>query len=140
MMSKWDDRIPHNALVLGVLIPGSERAYPIELLRSERGVVNVAVDERPVVLFSYVEPGSYGALAFAQTSGDLVLTFEPGPDAPRDRETHPRWTYEGRAVEGPLAGTQLEFIPSHVAEWFIWVGHSPEIDLVTSFAHETPAD
>ena len=33
-------------------------------------------------------------------------------------------------MEGPLAGTRLTFIPSHVSEWFIWAAHFPEIQLV----------
>lgn len=129
IISNWDDRIPHNTLVLGVLLPGNETAYPIEFLRNQHGVVNATLAGQEVALFLYPEPDSYGALAFSRTCRQLVLTFEPGQEGPIDRETGSRWTYEGRAVDGPLTGKQLKFIPSHVAEWFIWVGHFPDMAL-----------
>lgn len=124
----WDDRLPHNELVLGVL--GREaRAYPLELVRAGGGVVNDSLDERPIVVLMDPGPGSYGALAFSREVDGRTLTFSPGPSGPMDEETGSRWTFEGRAAEGPLAGTRLRFVPSHVAEWFVWVTHYPDMRL-----------
>jgi hypothetical protein len=73
--------------------------------------------------------GSYAAVAYSRVVDGRVLTFEAGPQGAVDAETGSLWTAEGRAVDGPLAGKALQFVNSHVAEWFIWAAHYPEMDI-----------
>jgi hypothetical protein len=40
-----------------------------------------------------------------------TLTFRATGDAFEDRETRSRWTLDGRAVAGPLAGRRLTSVP-----------------------------
>ncbi|MGH2652907.1 MAG: DUF3179 domain-containing (seleno)protein [Actinomycetota bacterium] len=130
-VSRWDERLPHNALVLGVVTPGGQRAYRVEDLVAGSGVVNDEVEGTPVVILSHPARGNYGAAAFSRETGGRVLTFDPTPGGAVDRETGSRWTLEGRAVEGPLAGTQLEFAASHVGMWYVWAAHFPDLHIAT---------
>jgi hypothetical protein len=128
-MARWDDRLPHNTLVLGVTGNGGGRAYPLEALRKRSGVIEDVVGGVPIVAFLHVAEGSYGAAAYDRRLGGTTLTFEPGPGGPVDRETGSLWNVEGRAESGPLAGRALRFVPSHVSEWYIWATNFPGIDI-----------
>src|SRR5262249_14625509 len=129
LLARWDTRLPHNTLVLGVITDRQQRAYPLETLRARQGVVCDEVGGQPIVVLLHMAQGSYGALAYSRVVGGLTLTFEPGSRGVADIETGSLWTAEGRAVAGPLAGAALEFVNSHVAEWFIWAAHYAEIDV-----------
>jgi hypothetical protein len=128
-MARWDSRLPHNTLVLGVITEGGQRAYPLDLLRERDGVAVDEIGGVPVVILADVGNGRYGALAFDRRVGGRVLSFERRPDGPTDRETGTRWSLEGRGEEGALAGTQLRFLPSHVSEWYVWASHYPELEI-----------
>ncbi len=73
----------------------------------------------------------YAALAFSRRLDGRELSFLPGLDGPRDHESGSTWTYEGLAVSGPLADRRLDFVESHVSEWYVWPAHFPEIDIWT---------
>jgi hypothetical protein len=128
-MARWDTRLPHNTLVLGVVTSGGQRAYPLELLRNREGVVNDAIGDVPIVAFGHLARGSYGAMAFDRRVGGRVLTFEPDHAGPVDLETGSRWTIEGLAVQGPLRGTGLRFVKSHVSEWYVWATNFPNLEI-----------
>lgn len=127
-IGRWDQRLPHNTLVLGVSAGHAARAYRLEDLR-ERLVVNDEVGGEPIVIFFHPAEGSYAALAYSRTVEGRTLTFEHDGERPVDRETGSRWNLEGRAVSGPLAGTVLRFVPSHVSEWYVWGANYPGIEI-----------
>lgn len=127
-MARWDERLPHNTLVLGIVTDHGERAYPLEEVRSRGGVVHDTVGPEAVVVLAHPED-RYAVLAFRPEVDGRRLSFQPDPVGARDRETGSRWTLHGEAVEGPLAGSRLPFVPSHVGEWFIWATHFPEIEI-----------
>ncbi len=129
-LARWDTRFPHNALVLGVKTGGAVRAYPLELLAERGGVVNDLIDGTAVVVFSHNDGGSAAALSFSSVSEGRELTFSPTDRGPVDDQTNSLWTMEGTAIDGPSAGSQLTFIPSHVAEWHVFAAHYPDIHLV----------
>ena len=60
------------------------------------------------------------AVALSPVVGGRVLTFEPAGEDFVDRETGSTWTIVGRAVAGPLAGTQLEVLSHRNEFWFAW--------------------
>jgi len=130
-VASWDERLPHDTLVLGVVTPRAQRAYPLEALRSGDGVVNDHLGGIPIVVLSDPSRSSYGAAAFSREAGGGVLTFEASQGGAVDRETGSRWTLEGRAVDGPLSGTQLSFVASHVAMWYVWAAHFPDLEIAT---------
>jgi hypothetical protein len=125
---RWDDRIPHNTLVLLVQGGNAPRAYPLSALDGQ-GVMNDDVGRLPIVILHEVSEGSYGAVAFSRVVGETVLTFQAGARGPTDAETGSVWTMEGRAVEGPLAGTELSFVPSYVSEWYVIGASFPGIEI-----------
>lgn len=131
----WDSRLTHNTLVLGVLHGNEQRAYPLEVLRKAAGVLNDEVSGDPVVILSDPSDRGGGALAFSRVVGGRVLSFVPSIEGARDLESGSAWSPEGLAVDGPLSGRRLDFVDSHVAEWFIWAAHYPDIQLVL----ETPS-
>jgi len=133
---RWDNRLPHNALVLGVVMGDRQRAYTMDLLRSHGGVMNDRLAGMPIVVLADVAPGSAGALAFRREVGGRTLTFRPSDEGTTDEQTGSRWTVEGVATHGPLAGERLPFVESHVSEWFIWAAHFPQIELAAG--HDLP--
>ena len=53
-------------------------------------------------------------------------TFREGSDDMFDLETGTRWTVDGLAVEGPLAGTRLDRLgQTYVAYWGAWQAFFP---------------
>lgn len=133
-----DDRLPAMERVAGVELGDERVAYPFSLLREER-VVNDEVGGEPVVVFW--APGTASALDAADiTQGRDVgssgvfhrridgrtLTFEPADDGFRDRETESRWSIQGAAVAGPLAGSRLERVPFADFLWFAWARFAPD--------------
>jgi hypothetical protein len=46
-----------------------------------------------------------------------------------DEETGSTWDFLGRAVEGELAGEQLELLPSRSAFWFSISLSMPDVDV-----------
>jgi len=64
------------------------------------------------------------------------LTFEvlqEGPGAQallRDTETGSTWqTLTGAAIDGPLKGTVLDRVLSHLSFWFAWKDWNPDTEL-----------
>lgn len=133
-MARWDRRLPHNTLVLGVVTPGGQRAYVLEDLLEGGGVLNDRVGETDVVILAHRARGSYTALAYRREAAGRTLTFRPADDGAVDEETGSTWTFRGRAVDGPLAGESLEFIESHVSKWYVWGAHYPGIEIATRAA------
>ena len=58
--------------------------------------------------------------------GDGPLAGEEFVDA----ETRSRWDVTGRALSGPLRGTQLEQLHHLDTFWFAWATYQPDTDLV----------
>jgi uncharacterized protein DUF3179 len=121
--------LPEATLVMGAVAPTGQRVYPLEGLSTSGGVVNDDLGGAPIVVSAFQAEGSYGALAFSRVVDGSILTFRTGSKGPTDGQTGSTWTYEGVAVAGPLAGSRLEFIPSHVSEWYVWAAHFPGIEI-----------
>lgn len=127
--ARVDPRLPPATLVLGVVTGGGQRAYRLDALTSGDGVVNDVVGGVPVVVLAHPSRGSYGAVAFARRVDGRILTFHAGPNGPTDREMGSRWSLEGRAIDGPLAGTRLPYVASHVAMWYVWAAHFVDLEI-----------
>ena len=60
-----------------------------------------------------------------------LLTFRADTVAPEtapfmDNETNSRWTLAGRAVDGPMRGTELKWISSIQCRDDAWIAEYPE--------------
>ena len=71
--------------------------------------------------------GSVGVF-MPDVDGDDVVTRRSRGDGFRDEATGSPWTVTGLAVDGPLAGTQLERVPHLDTFWFAWSTYRPGTD------------
>ena len=134
-----DDRLPPKAKVVAVSLDGTHKAYPHSVTKKQR-VLHDAIGGRPLVVFH--APGAVSALDARQISASKevgstgvfdrrvdgrTLTFAYADDGRfEDEETGSVWTVTGRAVEGPLAGTQLERISHGDYFAFAWFAFRPD--------------
>lgn len=115
-----DHRLPGNALVLGVQVPGGVKAYPQQLVTEAGGVVNDVIDGQPVAVF-FDMTGS-GLAYSAEVNGAVLQFSQHASEASRwtDSVTGSVWDATGFAVDGELAGTRLRWLTSFVTEWYGW--------------------
>lgn len=129
-IQNWDARLPENALVYGIEVGQSTRAYPLEQTRARQGVVNDEVGSVPVVV---VARGITEAAGFERTLNGQALTFRAASD-PRgvmaDAESGSLWSLEGKAVAGPHQGALLKPLDGYVVEWHVWSAYHPATDLL----------
>ena len=138
-----DPRLP--AVERVVAIERGEAAWAVSFttLAAER-VVRASVGGQAVAVFWM--PGTASALdaasvaagrdvgtagIFAPVAPDgAPLTFAVSDDGDGgiiDLETGSRWNIFGRAISGPLAGTQLEAVPGRIGQlWFSWAVYRPD--------------
>jgi len=113
-------------------------AYPLSVL-SEVGVINDSQGGRDLVIFHTSGTSSaLGArtIAAAEDVGATgvfdpnlngqTLTFQRDGEAIVDAETGSTWDILGQAVDGPLAGEQLEPIVHGDHFWFSWAAFKPD--------------
>lgn len=115
-------------LVLGVEGKQSRRAYPLPL-REERVCYNDVVDDTPVTVFWY--GATQSGVAWKRHVNGKLLTFRADTIAPEtapfmDNETNSRWTLAGRAVDGPMRGAELEWVPSIQCRDVAWKAEYPK--------------
>ncbi len=133
-----DGRLPAMERVVGVQLPGDAVAYPYSVLREAR-VINDRRGDQDLVIFNV--PGTASALGAAviATGEDVGATgvFSPVVDGQRltfrwdrdrivDEETGSRWNVLGQAVDGALAGRELEPIVHGNPFWFSWAAFRPD--------------
>lgn len=137
-----DDRLPPMAKVVAVSLGETHKAFPHGTTKKER-VIHDTLAGHPLVVFH--APGAVSGLDAAQIENSKETgstgVFDPrvdgrpltfsyvGEDRFRDEETGSSWTITGRAVEGPLAGTQLDRIPHGDYFAFAWFAFRPDTNL-----------
>jgi len=86
--------------------------------------VNDTVDGRSVAIFWSL--AFEGAMAYEAVVDGTELSFEGVDDRFVDRETGSTWSFDGRAIAGPLEGTSLTAVTdAYVAYWFAWAAFQP---------------
>lgn len=123
-----DDRLRLKDIVLGVTGEQGQIAYNyLDLI--EAGVINHEFEGTPVVAAINREGG--GTAIFRRTVEGQVLEFESIDNTTmKDTESSSVWDKaSGRAVSGPMSGTQLEPFPYIISFWFAWTDFYPETDL-----------
>ena len=120
-----DGRLAAADEVLGIIVNGASRAYPLRLLGDT--AVNDRVGGEPIVVFSSADGPS--GTAYRPRAASQDLTFDAVEGVFRDRETGSDWGMDGRAVAGPLAGSRLDGVPSRYTFWFAYVAAFPITDV-----------
>jgi len=145
-----DSRLPMFEPVLAVTLPDSRdaqpatqtsnlyRAYPVKVFRKKTGVVNDTIGSSPLAVLYLA--GSETVTAVERVANGMTLTMEVrvgtnGREAFYDRETGSRWNIEGKAEEGPLAGTELRRVDSHLSQWYGWVSYFPQTSIYNAEQH-----
>jgi hypothetical protein len=133
-----DPRLPATERVLGYFAGGESKAYPLPVIAKER-VIADTLDGRDVVIF--YEPGQVSALdksviedskevgsaaMFVPVVDGRALTFAYDNGQIVDKQTGTHWDVFGRAIEGELAGAQLEPVLSFTHFWFAWAAFRTE--------------
>lgn len=113
--------LPAGEQVVSVTLNGETHAYPLADLSG-----SIAHDMIAGVPVAVVINRHQTAQVFDRRLGEQTLTFEWSGDVLVDAETRSHWILDGLAVSGPLAGEQLEIIPSRFSFWFAVVAAFPE--------------
>jgi hypothetical protein len=124
--------------VATIEIDGDVAAYPFRFLERSL-VVNDDVGGSPIVVL--FKPGTASALdrssisesadigsstTFSRVVDGRILTFSAVGSQFQDAETGSTWNTFGRAVDGPLEGTELTPVVSGNHFWFAWAAFKPE--------------
>jgi len=130
-MGQVDSRLEPLANVLGVETGDQTKAYPLEGA-AERACFTDVAGGASIAVFWYQPTRS--AVAFSAKLSDRKLTFYADDVSPetapfKDQETGTRWTLAGRAVDGPLKGQELTWVPSIQCRWYAWAAEYPKTEL-----------
>jgi hypothetical protein len=133
-----DNRLPPKEKVVAVSVGDTHKGYPHSVTKEKR-VVHDAMNDTPLVVFH--APGAVSALdarrisqskedgttgVFDRRVDGRTLTFQyDGEGRFTDDETGSVWTVTGRAVEGPLKGTQLDRVQHGNYFAFSWFAFRP---------------
>lgn len=140
-----DNRLPTHEMVMAICLPkrkeqiakpqrqvSAYRAYPLKVFRGVSGVLNDATDGPPVAILYEANTATCAAVSRELDGSSLTLECRKqsdGSPAFYDRETGSRWTVEGEAIEGILAGKQLTRLDGTMSQWYGWVAYFPQTSI-----------
>ncbi|CAN5801974.1 DUF3179 domain-containing protein [soil metagenome] len=139
-----DGRFTAMTRIVGVSDDDHAVGVPLTELQAER-VLSIELGEQTLVVFW--TPGTASALDEREiAAGDDIgstgvfvpvvegdpVTFSAEDDAFVDAETGSTWNILGTAVDGPLAGTQLEAVEHVDTFWFAWAAFRPDTTVVSA--------
>jgi Protein of unknown function (DUF3179) len=121
-----------RTLVVGIAIKGKSKAWPHASVLSSGATID-QVGDVPVALV--VSPDGRSLRAFDRRVKDQTLTFvRAGTDLKEstllDLETMSEWDFQGRAVKGELAGSQLTPVDYLLDYWFDWKTYHPDTEVL----------
>jgi hypothetical protein len=116
--------------VLSLVVDGDARAYPIQIMTWHE-IVNDTFTDVPVTV-SFC-PLCNSALVYRRDVADRILDFGTSGRlfnsslVMYDRQTESLWThFNGKAVVGSLAGTELELLAVQTTSWENFLRQNPE--------------
>ncbi|MCL6480269.1 MAG: DUF3179 domain-containing protein [Firmicutes bacterium] len=130
--TRGDSRLGGKEMVIGLHEAGDAVAIAVARLKTEP-LVNTKLNRKPVIVFYAI--GAQTAAVFRPFAGGRWLNFRlvrrKGSVHLEDAETGSQWSpLEGRAISGPLAGTQLERVPYLHSFWYAWSAYRPQTRLL----------
>lgn len=125
-----------NDKVIGVVVEGRARAYPIKILNWHE-VVDDSIEGVPLAVTFC--PLVHDAAVYRRAAGDgQTLVFGVSGKLYQsnlvlyDANTQSLWSQlDGRALAGPMAGQRLSAIPSTVTTWEAWRKKHPATDVLS---------
>ena len=145
-VGETDPRLRAKEHVLGIAGEGGSIAFPYSELadRAAGGATAVQGSFGGSRLVVFWKAGTVSALdaanipdsedvgaaaAYVPVVDGQRLTFEVRDGRFSDEQTGSVWTIDGRAVEGPLAGSRLEVALAIDSFWFDWAAFYPETEI-----------
>ena len=138
-----DSRLDAMERVVTIKVDDVAVAYPFAAL-AEQPVINDSVNGQDIAVFyaggtlsvfagrGFSESRTVGSSAVYEPQiGGQKLTFKVESDIIVDEETGSKWNILGRAVEGPLEGSQLEPVLHANHFWFAWAAFNPDTEIRT---------
>ncbi|MGB8360878.1 MAG: DUF3179 domain-containing (seleno)protein, partial [Acidimicrobiia bacterium] len=126
----FDERLPENTLVIAINEPGTLKAYPLEEVQRNEGVVHDQAGGRAVVVFS--PHNSYTLGVFDSRVGDETLTFRRNGNRFIDDQTRSSWTVQGVCESGAFEGETLEPVEWQALEWHNLASAHPGMEIYSS--------
>jgi hypothetical protein len=139
-----DDQLGAQRRVAGVSVDGVAKAWTLEAISGgpARATHDVVGDQSVVVFWKSGQAtalesgridggrdvGSVGV--FLPDAAGQALTFAAEGSGFVDDETGSTWNVFGKAIGGPLEGTELEPVPHLDTFWFAWFSYNPGTVLV----------
>lgn len=122
--------------IFGLEHAGASRAYPLNIEDAESHVWTDRIGKDEVVLLWFGPTATAAAYIPATEGSDssiVQLTVDrTQPQAPfRDERTNSHFDLTGRAVDGPLKGKTLGWLPGVTCKWFAWSAEYPETTVVS---------
>lgn len=121
-----DAKLPPRAVIGGVEIGGTAKAYPVDRVLAQ-APLHDRVGGVPIALF--VGGDGRSIRAFEARLDGLPLEFirpaEGEPGFVVDVGSGSRWSFQGEAVSGPLAGRRLAPVYLLLDYWFDWYAYHP---------------
>ncbi|MEE8422161.1 MAG: DUF3179 domain-containing protein [Dehalococcoidia bacterium] len=114
--------LPEKAWVYALVIDGTPKAYPLDLLQDQR-VANDTLASKAIVLLA--TPGSRAVRAYER--GAFEFASGDGSDGVIDGDGR-AWTVTEDALLRP-GGESLARLPGHLAYWFGWFSFYPRTQL-----------
>jgi hypothetical protein len=144
-----DLRLSANTPVIGLALGNQAKAYPIAALEESDGLIHDGFARTKFVVLSHA-PTRTAAIYRTEldAEGDkpaqgVNLHVDAAvPSAPFvDSNTGSRFDIVGRAVDGPLKGRTLRWLPGVQCRWFAWSAEFPntEVAQIVAKAEATPA-
>ena len=133
--------------VVGVVIRGKPRAYPLKILNWHEVVDDVVADNPFAVTYC---PLTASAIVYERKVGKKPVTLGVSGKLYEsnllfyDKATESLWSQiKGEAIAGPLSGQRLEALPSVVTTWETWRAAHPDtlvLDVATGYARNYAID
>lgn len=126
-VSNEDDRIPAKDRVLGVIIEGNAKLYPLDVFNERPRLV---LDSFAGKLLAVVGSQDQNFVVAYETEGKaLEAVSDALPVVMRD-ETGNQYDVFGYAVDGPDAGSRLTPVTSYIGYYFAWQAFYPGAPIV----------
>jgi len=122
----FDPRLPPYTPGLGVQVHGAACFFPSTILE-QKGLIQQDLGGWSLLLVQ--DTALETTRIFRRRVGQRLFNFEREGAGLIDRETGTRWSVEGVALKGPLAGAVLEQPAYTSAYWFSWAAFHPGTDI-----------
>jgi len=124
-----NDKLKPRALIAGIVVNNKAIAYPIDVLKAQRLIINT-IDTTPI--FVVLGDDNKSVRAFERTIDGRTLEFFVKENQFVDAETGSTWDFSGKAISGALAGKQLKKIAVLKDYWFDWKIYHPDTSVYTA--------